>query len=128
MWVKIILPLVIFTFIWIPNTAMACSPPPWSFEILSKDAKAILFGKAVSVTNDGRTATLGTTAYAGPGEAPKKVILPSTIDSRVDKQDRCGDLSTKFSDGTSYIVFLADVPPNLQLAGKSSMDVSTCCG
>lgn len=114
--ITIVLTLIIYLFIGIPGSAFACSPPPWSYEILSKDTKAILYGKVVSIRNNGRAATLAVTSYVGPGEAPKKVFLPSTVDSRVDENDKCGDLSTKFSGNKYYIVFLADTPPDLRLA------------
>ncbi|HZG85641.1 hypothetical protein [Paenibacillus sp.] len=108
-----------------PVPAAACSPAPWTFED-AYAAKAMIYGTVVDVGRGGRLATVDVDIYAGPGPAPKRVTMPETVDDR----DRypagfeCPDFSMKFRAGTSYVFFLKDIPPRLELLSPSFVTAS----
>jgi hypothetical protein len=94
-----------------------CMPAPWTFDDLVKGTKAVVYGKVISTSEGGRRARLTVMSYAGPGQAPATVELPPTRDSRTPSGENvCPDFSTRFEEGMAYVVLLADIPPNLQLA------------
>ncbi|HZG78210.1 MAG TPA: hypothetical protein VEZ72_20320 [Paenibacillus sp.] len=97
-----------------PTPAQACSPAPWTFEEALR-AKAMVYGKVAKSDHDQRAATVEVLSYVGPGEAPRLVQLPGTKDSRAAIPDPCPDFSMTFEEGSEYVFFLSDIPPNLQL-------------
>ncbi|WP_199616094.1 hypothetical protein [Paenibacillus alkalitolerans] len=102
------------------NHAYACSPAPWSFEE-AYESKAMVYGKVIDTSNDGRKATVDVISYAGPDEPPKRIHMPETVDDRnkYPAGYECPDFSMKFKTGEEYIFFLSDIPPNLQLLSPS---------
>jgi len=108
-----------------PVPSEACSPAPWTFED-AYAAKAMVYGTVIDAARGGRQATVDVEMYAGPGQAPKLVVMPETVDDR----DRypagyaCPDFSMKFREGASYVFFLKDVPPRLELLSPSFITAS----
>jgi hypothetical protein len=107
---------ICFSMFVIFSPVHTCSPPEWFFEE-AYDSKAMIHGKVLGTENNGRKATVEVITYVGPSKAPRKVYLPSTIDSRGNEKDQynCPDFSMKFAVGKEYVFFLSDIPPNIEL-------------
>lgn len=103
---------------------MACDPLPWNIWELGKEARALLVGRVIEVSEDGRQAALEIAAYVGPGEAPRRVLLPPTEDGSF---ATCPDMSVIFKADHDYLVLLAEIPPQLALLrpkGPTAMQVA----
>lgn len=107
--------ILILSLFWGGQGARACSPKPWSYEILAKESTAIVYGEVASSSNNGRQATIEVINYVGPGTAPQIVHLPSTESSQKSKEDECPDFSMKFQQGKTYIIFLKKVDSTPEL-------------
>ncbi|WP_127583714.1 hypothetical protein [Paenibacillus koleovorans] len=118
---------ILVAFFLPPQSAHACSPAPWSLEDAYK-AEAMVHGKVVSTSKEGRQATIDVLAYVGPeaGPTPKKIRLPATVDARPNYPAgyACPDFSMKFQPGEEYVFFLADVSPRLALFAPSWITAS----
>lgn len=119
--------LVAFSFLFFgAHTTSACSPAPWSYDLLEKDSMAVVYGEVIVIGNEGRDATLKVESYVGPGEAPSVVHLPSTESSQKTSDDPCPDFSMKFQKGQNYLVFLkevGDTPALLHSDGTTALEV-----
>ena len=88
-----------------PLTAQACSPAPWYYETLASQSAAAGYGTLTDVSKDGRRATLLIEQYAGPGVAPRTIVMPATVSTQQGENDGCPDFSTRFVQGHSAMVF-----------------------
>lgn len=105
----------IVSLFWGVQSMSACSPTPWSYELLAKESAAIIYGEVSSSSNGGRQATIKVSHYVGPGTAPKIVHLPSTESSQKTVEDECPDFSMKFQQGKTYIIFLKNASATPEL-------------
>lgn len=106
---------LLLSFLWGTQYANACSPKPWSYEILSKESPVMVQGEVSATSNNGRKATIDVIKYVGPGTAPKIIHLPATKSSQKGNDDECPDFSMTFQRGKTYIFLLKNVglPPEL---------------
>jgi len=99
--------IFIFFLFWEIQDASACSPKPWSYELLAQESTAVVYGEVVDSSMDGRQAVVKVVHYVGPADlAPKIIHLPATESSQKTAEDECPDFSTKFEQGKWYIIFL----------------------
>ncbi|MFC7751206.1 hypothetical protein ACFQWB_14900 [Paenibacillus thermoaerophilus] len=104
-----------FSFLWGAQYANACSPKPWSYEMLAEESPVMVQGEVSTSSNNGRQTTIKVINYVGPGIAPKIIHLPATKSSRTTNDDACPDFSMTLQQGKTYLIFLknADSTPEL---------------
>lgn len=114
---SILLILLLFLPFANPPYASACSPAPWSLEIISKPSTALLYGTVTGLSVDRRTATVEVIRYIGHKDAPRVVHLPPTVSSNegIEQPWSCNDFSNKFEQGRSYVIFLSGEGDQLAL-------------
>lgn len=91
--------------LWVVQPVHACSPPPWSYEMLAQESDALVLGNVLSASNSGRQASIEVIGYVGLEPAPKTLRF-TTKSSRKSTGDPCPDFSNVFQKGTTYLFFL----------------------
>ncbi|RXZ81358.1 hypothetical protein EBB07_15250 [Paenibacillaceae bacterium] len=115
--------MLIFCLVLGVQIAEACTPAEWSFDTLSEEAAAVVYGKVLSAGKENREAIVEVIHYVGGREAPGTIHLPATVSSRRSEEDMCPDFSTTFVEGNACLIFLREDDAAPELLYRDRMTV-----